>query len=219
MAFRPRLVGSLTLALLAVSPAIASAQVTPRDDAAKVEFFEKKVRPLLVDNCYSCHSADTNSKGGLRVDDRNGLLNGGNGGAAIVPGNPEDSLLIQAILYTDDNLKMPPKKQLSPEQIADLTQWVRDGAAWPAVGVAVDLNKPNEKYEKLRKEHWAWQPLTAAAAPQVSDSAWARDDIDRFILAKLDEKGLKPVADADKVTLLRRVTFDLTGLPPGSGRR
>ncbi len=214
MAFRPRLVGSLTLALLAVSPAIASAQVTPRDDAAKVEFFEKKVRPLLVDNCYSCHSADTNSKGGLRVDDRNGLLNGGNGGAAIVPGQPEDSLLIQAILYTDDTLKMPPKKQLSPEQIADLTQWVKDGAAWPAVGVAVDLNKPNEKYEKLRKEHWAWQPLTAAAAPPVSDSAWARDDIDRFILARLDDKGLMPVADADKVTLLRRVTFDLTGLPP-----
>jgi hypothetical protein len=214
MAFRPRFFGSISLAFIAAVPGIASAQVTERDDAAKIEFFEKKVRPLLVDNCYSCHSADTNSKGGLRVDDRNGLLNGGNGGAAIVPGKPEDSLLIQAILYTDDNLKMPPKKQLSPGQIADLTQWVKDGAAWPAVGVAVDLHKPNEKYEKLRQDHWAWQSLKAPAAPQVSDSAWARDDIDRFILAKLDEKGLKPVADADKVTLLRRVTFDLTGLPP-----
>ncbi|MES2789574.1 MAG: PSD1 and planctomycete cytochrome C domain-containing protein [Planctomycetota bacterium] len=214
MPFRPRLFSSLSLALIAAAPAIASAQVTPRDDAAAIEFFEKKVRPVLVDNCYNCHSADTNSKGGLRVDDRNGLLQGGNGGSAIVPGKPEDSLLIQAITYTDDNLKMPPKKQLTPEQIADLTQWVKEGAAWPAAGVAVDLNKPNEKYEKLRKEHWAWQALKAAATPAVADQAWARDDIDRFVLAKLEEKGLKPVADADKATLLRRVTFDLTGLPP-----
>lgn len=201
-------------ALLALAPGLAWSEDAARGPEAALEFFEKKVRPLLVDNCYNCHSADTNAKGGLRVDDRNGLLQGGNGGAAIIPGDPENSLLIQAVRYSDDSLKMPPKKQLTPEQVADLTQWVKEGAVWPAVGVPVDLNKPNEKYERLRKEHWAWQPLKATSAPQVSDAAWARDDIDRYILAKLDERGLKPVADADKVTLIRRVTFDLTGLPP-----
>ena len=201
-------------AILAFSPGLVWSEDAVRTNESALEFFEKKVRPLLVDNCYNCHSADTNAKGGLRVDDRNGLLQGGNGGAAVVPGDPENSLLIQAVRYTDDSLKMPPKKQLSPEQVADLTKWVKDGAVWPAVGVPVDLNKPNEKYERLRKDHWAWQPLKNSSAPQVSDAGWARDDIDRYILAKLEEKGLKPVADADKVTLIRRVTFDLTGLPP-----
>lgn len=211
---RPRLFRTFSIVLLAATPAMLWGQEAPRDDATKIEFFEKKVRPVLIDNCYTCHSADTNAKGELRVDDRNGLLQGGSSGAAVVPGDPENSLLIQAISYTDDSLKMPPKKQLTPEQVADLTQWIKDGAAWPAVGVPVDLNKPNEKYEQLRKEHWAWQPLKSTTAPQTSDPAWARDDIDRFILAKLDEKALKPVGDADKVTLIRRVTFDLTGLPP-----
>lgn len=214
MAFRLNLISSLSLAVLTAAPAVAAAQAVPGDDAGAIEFFEKKIRPILVDNCYNCHSADTNSKGGLRVDDRNGLLQGGNGGAAIVPGDPEKSLLIQAVSYADDNLQMPPKKQLSPEQIADLTKWVKDGAAWPAVKLSVDLQKPNERYEKLRKEHWAWQPLRAVTTPDVRNVDWARDDIDRFILAKLEAQGLQPTTDADKVTLLRRVTFDLTGLPP-----
>lgn len=214
MSPRPRLFRTLSLVMLAATPAVVWGQELPRDDGAAIEFFEKKVRPILVDNCYNCHSADTNARGELRVDDRNGLLQGGQSGAAVVPGDPENSLLIQAISYTDDTLKMPPKKQLTTEQVADLTKWVKDGAAWPAVGVPVDLNKPNERYEQLRKEHWAWQPLNSAVAPQVSNPAWARNDIDRFILARLDEKALQPVGDADRVTLVRRVTFDLTGLPP-----
>jgi hypothetical protein len=187
---------------------------TAADDAARLEFFEKKIRPLLVHNCYNCHSASTNARGGLRVDDHNGLLHGGSSGPAVVPGNPDKSLLIQAVRQVGETSKMPPKKKLSPEEIADLTQWIKDGAAWPKVEAAIVTAKANVNYEKLRKEHWAWQPVKEAKAPSVNDSAWPRGDIDRFILAKLEATGLTPVADADKPTLLRRITFDLTGLPP-----
>jgi hypothetical protein len=197
------------LSLVVASPAAAS----PPDPAA-VEFFEKKVRPLLVDNCYVCHSAETNSKGGLRVDDRNGLLQGGNGGPAVVPGKPDESLLLQAVRHLDGAPKMPPKKKLTDDQLADLARWIEGGAAWPEVKVPVDLGKPDAKYEKLRKEHWAWQPLAEAKVPDVADASWPLDDVDRFILAKLEAKGLRPVGDAHPRDLIRRVTFDLTGLPP-----
>jgi hypothetical protein len=201
-------------AVVAVVPLVVSGQPAPRDETALVEFFEKKVRPVLVNNCYTCHSANTNTKGGLRVDDRNGLLQGGNRGPAVVPGQPEKSLLIQAISHTNKKLRMPPEKQLAEEQVADLKQWIKDGAAWPKVEVPFSIGKISAKYEKLRKTHWAWQPLRQAKVPPVSQGAWVRGDIDRFLLATLEEKNLKPVGDADRVTLLRRVTFDLTGLPP-----
>ncbi|MFN4261432.1 MAG: PSD1 and planctomycete cytochrome C domain-containing protein [Gemmataceae bacterium] len=192
----------------------ASGLAPASDDAAALAFFEKKVRPLLVDNCYNCHSANTNARGGLRVDDRNGLLLGGDSGPAVVPGQPAKSLLLQAVRHTNPKLQMPPKTQLSEEQIAILTKWIEDGVAWPAVAVPASLGKPNPLYDKLKKEHWAWQPLREAAPPPVRDTTWPRDDIDRFLLARLEEHELKPVGDADKRTLLRRVTFDLTGLPP-----
>lgn len=184
------------------------------NEHAKIEFFEKKIRPILVNNCYACHSAETNSKGGLRVDDRNGLIAGGGRGGAVAPGDVEKSLLLKAISYTLPKLKMPPEKQLSPEEIADLTKWIADGAAWPKVEIPVELGKHTADYEKLKKEHWAWQPLIAVKPPAVKDSAWVRDDVDRFILAGLEAQNLRPVGDADKVDLIRRVTFDLTGLPP-----
>jgi len=209
-----------THALFSCVFVLAVTAMTAADDnkskvasAASVEFFEKKIRPLLVNNCYTCHSAETNSKGGLRVDDRNGLITGGGRGSALTPGDPENSLLIQAINHSGD-LKMPPNKKLSEEEIAHLTQWVADGAVWPQEDLPTDLGQSTEEYEKLKREHWAWQPLTQPKAPEVKDSDWPRDDIDRFILAALENKNLKPVADADKVTLIRRVTFDLTGLPP-----
>ena len=215
MAHRPRFIDTLWLAILAVAPVTVSAQTPPRHDAAAVEFFEKKVRPVLVGNCYTCHSADTNSKGGLRTDDRNGLIQGGNSGPAVVPGEPDESLLLLAVRHEQVRPKMPPKKQLSAEQVADLTTWIKDGAAWPAAdATAVRIGKPNAKYEGLRKSHWAWQPLGRALVPSVRDDAWPVDDIDRFILAKLEKEGLRPVRDAEKVSLIRRVTFDLTGLPP-----
>ncbi|MSQ94722.1 MAG: DUF1553 domain-containing protein [Gemmataceae bacterium] len=200
--------------VLAGVPAAAPAQPAARNEEALLEFFERKIRPVLVENCYNCHSANTNSRGGLRVDDRGGLVNGGGRGPAVVPGNPEKSLLIQAVRHTHKDVKMPPKKHLTDGEIADLTQWIKDGAAWPKPRVPVSISRPNPEYPKLRKEHWAWQPIREVARPSVKDAGWARDDIDRLILAKLEAKGLKPVADADPLTLIRRVTFDLTGLPP-----
>lgn len=213
MAFNSRWM-TLVLSALTVSLSmLVGAQAAPPKDAAAVEFFEKKIRPLLADNCFNCHSTNTNSRGGLRVDDRNGLLAGGDHGAAIVPGDPEKSLLIKAVRQTD-KLKMPPMKQLSEQQIADLTKWIQDGAAWPKVEFTLPMGDPHPEYERLRKEHWAWQPLRDVRVPAVRASDWARDDIDRFIQASLEAKGLSPVSNADKVTLIRRVTFDLTGLPP-----
>jgi cytochrome c553 len=199
------------LALLAAVPAVTG-RASPREDAA-VDFFEKQVRPLLAASCFNCHSASTNSRGGLRVDDRNGLLQGGNRGPAVVPGHPEKSLLLQAVHYKGE-LKMPPRKPLSEEQIADLTKWVKDGAAWPKVAVHVAVGKSSAKYDKLRKEHWAWQPLREVEVPRINDAPRARGTIDRFLLARLEQRGLKPEGDADRPTLIRRVTFDLTGLPP-----
>jgi len=178
-----------------------------------IEFFEKKIRPLLVENCHICHSAETNSKGGLRVDDRNGLMQGGGRGAAIVPGAPEQSLLVRAVQQTDEKLQMPPGKKLSDEEIADLTKWIADGAAWPVPVLPASFGKVPAEYERLRQEHWAWQPLRETPV-SATDSSWPRDDIDRFILAKLTEKNLTPVGDASRLSLIRRVTFDLTGLPP-----
>lgn len=181
--------------------------------AADVEFFEKNVRPILVENCYACHSAETKVSGGLRVDDRIGLLEGGNAGPAVVPGEPDDSLLLAAVRY-EEGLEMPPKKQLSAEHIAVLETWIQRGAAWPATEVSAHQTGNNDEYDRLRKEHWAWQPLTNPLAPEVYNPQWPSSAIDRFVLAKLEKAGLQPGQDADKRALLRRVTFDLTGLPP-----
>jgi len=207
-----RLFAVLTFALVAV-PTLTMAAGTPRDDAAALEFFEKKVRPLLVDNCYTCHSANTNSRGGLRVDDRNGLVEGGGRGPAVMVGDPDNSLLIQAVRQSG-KLKMPPDKQLTDEQIEILAQWIRDGAAWPKVAAPVTEGAVKAEYDSLRKDHWAWQPLTSPLAPAVVDTAWPLGDIDRFVLAKLEEHKLQPSPDANPLTLLRRVKFDLNGLPP-----
>jgi len=206
----------LTLALAVASPVITLGQTTlrDRDEQRRIEFFEKKIRPVLVENCYNCHSANTNSRGGLRVDDRNGLILGGDHGPAVVPGDPDKSLLIQAVRQTHAEVKMPPKKHLADEQIADLMQWIKDGAAWPKAAVPVLSGEFNGRYEQLRAEHWAWQPIRKHETPAGKNESWVRDDIDRFILAGLEAKGLQPVADADPATFIRRVTFDLTGLPP-----
>jgi hypothetical protein len=179
-----------------------------------LEFFEKKVRPVLVNNCYNCHSADNKAAGGLRVDDRNGLLTGGGRGTAVVVGNPDESVLIRAVLKTDDKLKMPPDSQLSDEEIGDLKKWIADGAVWPGPEVPFELTEANPRYDEHRKSHWAWQPLQSPPVPEIQNKDWAKDDIDRFVLSQLEQKGLSPVADADRESLLRRVTFDLTGLPP-----
>jgi len=205
--------GMLVLTMMVVS-AFANAESPQKPTPAAIEYFEKKVRPILVDNCYTCHSADTNSKGGLRVDDRNGLITGGSKGPAVVPGQPEKSLLIKAVRHDKGAPVMPPKKDISEEDIVVLTKWIQDGAAWPEVRTPKSLNQPNPVYDELRATHWSWQPLTQPKTPTVTQNAWMRGEIDRYILATLEQKKLQPVADADKLTLIRRVTFDLTGLPP-----
>src|ERR1043166_335713 len=147
-----RIIACLVANVMVALPAWAQS----REDAA-LDFFEKKIRPLLVENCYNCHSANTNAKGGLRVDDRNGLTVGGGRGPAIVPGHPEQSLLLQAVKHAHEKVKMPPApaKRLTDEEIADLTTWIKDGAAWPKPRVPASITRPNPEFDKLRKSHWA----------------------------------------------------------------
>ena len=200
---------------LALATAISSSYGKSPEEGDQIIFFEQKVRPILANHCYACHSADTKPAGGLRVDDRNGLLSGGDTGPAVVPGDPDSSPLLQRLKHADSKKRMPKEgAELDDEEVAALTRWIREGANWTAVKVPDSLARPKEWYEPLRKEHWAWQPLLSPAVPSVSDASWPSDDVDRFILARLEGEGLAPVGDADKTTLLRRVTFDLTGLPP-----
>ncbi len=183
--------------------------------AAKLEFFEKRIRPLFVAQCYACHSAATKPSGDLRVDDRNGLLAGGKTGAAIVPGEPDESLLIQRLLSTDVKRRMPLEADaLSPTQIADLRHWIKDGAVWPAEQVTESILRSNPEYDQLKATHWSWQPIRKPAVPRVTQTKWPTSDIDRFVLAQLEAQQLMPVEDASRVDWIRRLTFDLTGLPP-----
>jgi cytochrome c553 len=189
---------------------LASLAVSP----AEAEFFEKSVRPLLLAKCVDCHGADK-QKGGLRLDSRDAALRGGDSGAAIEPGKPDDSRLIEAISYRTD-LKMPPKSKLSDAEIAHLTDWVKRGAPWPS-SKPVSPPKPDAAgplFTAEEKSFWAFQPVRDPAVPQVKQSAWPKSPLDRFILAALEARGLSPAAPADKLTLMRRATFDLIGLPP-----
>ncbi|HEY0551578.1 MAG TPA: DUF1549 domain-containing protein, partial [Verrucomicrobiae bacterium] len=183
------------------------------DETTGVEFFEKKIRPVLVESCYKCHSAQAEKvKGGLLLDTREAVLKGGDTGPALVAGDPEKSLLIKAVRYTDQDLQMPPKdKKLSAEQIANLEAWVKMGAPDPRTnGVKV---APSVVTDQARK-HWAYQPVRSPALPPVKNTQWVQSPIDRFILAKLEAKSLTPSPRADKRTLIRRATYDLIGLPP-----
>jgi len=196
-----------SLLLLVQSP-LTAADLTP----AQLQFFENRIRPVLVNNCYKCHSQQAEKvRGGLVLDTREGLLKGGDTGPSISPGDPERSLLIKAIRYTDADLQMPPKGNKLPDSaIADLEAWVKTGAPDPRVATA-----SQKAWTDSNKAHWwAWQPLTKPPVPEVKDSAWPKTPIDNFVLAKLEEKGLKPNPPSDKRTLIRRATFDLTGLPP-----
>lgn len=194
------------------APGAEAAAVNPTDDAAAVEFFEKQVRPILVARCFECHGAEE-PKGGLRLDSLAAILAGGDTGAAIVPGKPDDSLLIDAVRY-GDLYKMPPDSQLPAEELHTLEQWVARGAPWGAE--AAEAAAPGIKKFDLadRAGHWSFQPLSEAATPEVAAAGWIRTPVDRFILAKLEAAQLAPAPAADRRTLLRRVTFDLTGLPP-----
>lgn len=197
-----------------VSVVSLSAAPTPTTiSSADLQFFENRIRPLLADKCYKCHSRDADKvKGGLLLDTREGLLHGGNSGPAIVPGKPEESLLITAVHYTDEDLRMPPKgEKLPDEAIADLTEWVRRGAPDPRDLAA---KGSSASYGGVGKNHWAFQPVKKQTVPTVANAAWCQSPVDNFILAKLEASKLAPNPAADKRTLIRRVTFDLIGLPP-----
>lgn len=191
-------------------------EIIPQVAAQSADFFEQKIRPTLADKCYKCHSANSEKiKGGLQLDTREGLLRGGESGPAILAGEPDKSLLIKAVRYTDKELQMPPgDKPLSVEEIRDLENWVKMGAPDPRVGTAATAHTYKVDFEEARK-HWAFQPVNRPVVPTVADpDKWTRTEVDKFILQKLHEKKLKPSPIADKVTLLRRATFDLIGLPP-----
>ena len=192
---------AVLLLTLAAAPAFAG------DGGGDAEaFFEAKVRPLLADRCFKCHG-EKKQNGGLRLDRRESLLAGGDGGPAVVPGDPEKSLLIRAVRHTHESLKMPPDRRLPDDAVADLAAWVKAGAVWPA-----SRNSPRP--DAAAANHWAFRPVRKPSPPAVRDASWPKGDIDRFVLAELEANGLKPAPPADKRTLIRRVTFDLTGLPP-----
>jgi hypothetical protein len=202
--------------LLAVSAvtccAWAQTPVPEKPSAAGVEFFETKIRPVLAKNCYPCHSGATKvTMGGLFLDSRNGLRKGGAGGAAVVPGRPEESLLIRAIRY--EGRKMPPSEKLTDSVIADFEKWVEMGAPDPREAQAPDWKPSSIDVEKGRK-YWAFEPVQKPATPKVKNAKWSSQAIDRFLLARMEQKRVTPVADADRATWLRRVTLDLAGLPP-----
>ncbi|MFN0022069.1 MAG: DUF1553 domain-containing protein [Pirellulaceae bacterium] len=201
----------ISLILLAVTASVLRAE---GPSSEQVEFFEKKVRPLLVAKCFECHS-DQNEESELRVDSLAELLAGGTRGPAIVPGKPAESLLVRAIGH-GETLQMPPKKKLSAVEIVDLTKWIKDGAAWPgenakplAAGAAKGM-----VFSDVQKKHWAFQGVREQTVPEIRDAASSASPVDRFLLAKMEQANLKPAAPAEKRTLLRRATFDLTGLPP-----
>ena len=182
-------------------------------EAGQVEFFESKVRPIFAEHCYQCHSAQAQKvKGELRLDTPEGLLKGGKSGTEIVPGEPEASRMIQAVRYMDPDLKMPPKgKKLSSEQIGSLEAWVKMGAPVPnAVAAPASL----KDVATARARHWAFQPVGKPAPPPVKQASWVKTPVDNFVLALLENKHLEPAALADRRVLIRRVTYDLIGLPP-----
>jgi hypothetical protein len=194
---------------------VAAAQ-SDTDKALPAEaaaFFEKKIRPVLVTECYRCHSTEQRKKvrGGLALDSREGIRKGGDNGPVIVPGSPARSRLVKALSHDDPELAMPPKKKISAAVVRDFEEWVRMGAPDPRSGVK---NASRELDIEQGRRHWAYQPPKKVAEPRVKNTAWPRSGVDRFILAALEAKGLTAVDDADRRTLLRRVTFDLTGLPP-----
>ncbi|GIW79335.1 MAG: hypothetical protein KatS3mg105_1142 [Gemmatales bacterium] len=179
----------------------------------QLAFFESRIRPILAEHCYRCHSTKSRRpRAGLRLDSRAGLLKGGDSGPAVVPNHPEKSLLIEAINYR--KFEMPPRGKLAKKDIDALTEWVRQGAFWPkeaepTVDVANEFD-----WKKRKEEHWSWQPIANVSPPIVKRQNWVRHPIDRFILARLEEKQLTPAPEADRRTLIRRLYFDLVGLPP-----
>ena len=186
---------------------------SPTFDSDSVEFFEAKIRPLLIARCQRCHGAEK-QEAGLRLDSRASIIKGGDSGPAIVPHKPDQSLLIDAIRYGDTR-QMPPKQKLPPEEIVLLEEWVRQGGPWPMNETVIPTASVGVfDLQKRKREHWAWKPILVPVIPKLKGSSGSTSAIDSFLLVKLNEAGLDRAKPTDKSTLIRRATFDLIGLPP-----
>lgn len=207
-----RIIGLTVLFVLSGADVTFGAQTQPRSpsDPQGIEFFEKNVRPLLVSKCQSCHGAKR-QQGGLRLDSRASMLKGSDNGVIVIKGEPDKSLLIKVIRY-DGDVQMPPKNKLPDDAIAKLTAWVKMGSPWPDEAVQVAGRTPSAA--EVRRKHWAFQPVKKPSLPAVKYADWVKTPLDAFVLAELEAKGLLPSPEADRRTLIRRVTFDLHGLPP-----
>lgn len=200
--------------LVCVARAFASDPRPPGDDGGDLQFFESRVRPLLAEHCYSCHG-DADQKAGLRLDHIESILEGGDSGPALVPGHPESSRLLHAVTYDDVELQMPPRGRLPAEAVADLAKWIERGAPWPREARAAVAKKDGPIDVAARKAaHWCWQPLGDPAPPTTTESGLS--PVDAFVRAAAEQRGLRCAEEADRATLLRRVSFDLVGLPPSA---
>jgi hypothetical protein len=199
----------LVLVLVAVALGSSGAAEEALDPSA-VRFFETEVRPLFVARCQKCHGP-RQQRGGLRLDSRQAILNGGENGPAVVPGNVAESLLIEAVRY--ESLEMPPDEPLSSRETAILADWVKMGAPWPESAVS-ESRKPGGKISEEDRGYWAFQPRKEPPVPVLEEDGWSKNPIDRFIVQKLKAEGLTPAPEADRRALIRRAAYDLTGLPP-----
>ncbi|MDA7906548.1 PSD1 and planctomycete cytochrome C domain-containing protein [Mariniblastus sp.] len=203
---------SIILSAVLFNPSLLIGQdEIPADQLA---FFEKKIRPVLVAHCYQCHSQDSKAlKGGLALDTMEGIRAGGDTGHAVVPGDVEGSVLMEAIRY--ESMEMPPKQQLSQSVIGDFQKWIEMGAPDPRKGASL-IKREIDFHDA--KQHWSFQPIVGVQPPAVEDESWPKSSVDQFVLAQLESKGLKPVGDASRQVLVRRLFYDLIGLPPSSAQ-
>ncbi|MFN0079857.1 MAG: c-type cytochrome domain-containing protein, partial [Prosthecobacter sp.] len=206
------------LKILSAAAVTLSQTIVAADDRAK--FFESRIRPLLINRCYECHSAETERNGGLLLDSKAGWEVGGDSGPTIVPHDPEASVLIKAVRWDNPDLQMPPKDaggKLTAAEIADLETWVKNGALDPRTEVAAaKIRKPWDETFAERRQWWSLQPVTNPPVPEVDDVAWSGSAIDRFLRHRMASAGISPVGLASPETLIRRATLVLTGLPPQS---
>ncbi len=209
--FSPKQIIALLFFGLFVHATLGETKELPREG---FDFFEKNIRPVLTDKCFKCHSTESQKlKGNLRLDSKEAMLKGGDSGAAIVPFNVEKSLLVKAIRWTDPDLQMPPKEQLTAHDIKNFEIWIKMGAPDPRKSTATNSAYGAYNWEEARK-FWSFQPVKRPEVPPVKDTKWPFNSIDRFVLAKLEQRNLIPNPGTDKRTLIRRATYDLTGMPP-----
>ena len=207
-------VQAVTQLACAVAVAMSGASILAADAPARAEqHFEKAIRPLLLRECAKCHG-DRRNRGNLRLDSREAILKGGDSGPAVVPGKPDESLLMEAVRH--ESFEMPPEKTLSRAEIESLEIWIRDGAVWPQRTVPRSGSNPHgaAAFSAEDRSYWAFQPVDRPELPSVRNSDWCRNPIDRFILARLEAEGMEPAPEAEPRVLLRRLSYDLTGLPP-----